>query len=179
MATTKQIEANRRNARLSTGPKTLGGRFRSSLNATKHGAYGKKILTPDENDAELAELERKYVAHYKPCSPLELHDVRQLAVMDWRLQRYGRLEAEILMLHGYERELENGTQSFEFAGSGWGMNHDCSKNRAVQAISQVENRLRRHFVVMKAKLDAELEKRIQEGELFVPNSIAKMVQASN
>jgi len=179
MATLKQIEANQRNARLSTGPKTRGGRFRSSLNATKHGAYGKKFLTPDENDDELAELERKYVAHYRPCSPLELHDVRQLAIMDWRLQRFGRLEAEILTLHGYEREHENGKTSFEFAGAGWGINHDCAKNRAVQAVSQIENRLRKHFYVMKAKLDAQLEKRIQEGDLLVPNSIAKMAAASN
>jgi len=99
--------------------------------------------------------------------------------MDWRLQRYGRLEAEALKLHGYELDLEKSGESFEFAGAGWGMIHDCSKSRAVQAISQVENRMRRHFVVMKAKLDEQLEKRIQQGELLVPNSIAKMAASSN
>ena len=82
-------------------------------------------------------------------------------------------------MHGYELDLEKSGESFEFAGAGWGMIHDCSKSRAVQAISQVENRLRRHFVVMKAKLDEQLEKRIQQGELLVPNSIAKMAAASN
>lgn len=37
MATQKQIEANRRNAQKSTGPKTHAGRSRSRLNALKHG----------------------------------------------------------------------------------------------------------------------------------------------
>jgi hypothetical protein len=179
MATLKQIEANRRNAGFSTGPKTPSGRFRSSLNATKHGAYSKKALTPDENEADLAKLERVYVAHYRPPSELELHDVRQLALLDWRLQRFGRLEAEILTLHGYEREHERGTEGFEYGGAGWGMAHDCSKARAVQAVSQVEHRLRRQFLALKAMLDAQLEERVKAGTLLLPNSLTKLVAASN
>jgi hypothetical protein len=37
MATEKQMAANRRNARRSTGPKSRLGKFRSSRNALKHG----------------------------------------------------------------------------------------------------------------------------------------------
>jgi hypothetical protein len=37
MATDKQIAANRRNAKKSTGPKTLAGRTKSSCNAFRHG----------------------------------------------------------------------------------------------------------------------------------------------
>jgi hypothetical protein len=90
------------------------GKFRTSLNATKHGAYSKNALTPDENDAYLAKLERMYVAHYRPPTELDLYDVRKLALLDWRLQRYGRLEAELLTLHGYEREHERGKEGFEY-----------------------------------------------------------------
>jgi hypothetical protein len=179
MATLKQIDANRRNARLSTGPKTSIGRFRSSLNATKHGAHSKNLLTPDENDADLARLERMYVAHYRPPSELELHDVRQLAALDWRLQRYGQMEAEILTLHGYEREHEQGTEGFEYGGAGWGMAHDCSKARGVQAVSQVENRLRRQFLAFRAMLDSQLEERVKAGTLLLPNSLTKLIAASN
>jgi len=179
MATFKQIEANRRNALSSTGPKTEAGKFRSSLNATKHGAYNKKFLLPDEQEADLARLERRYVAHYRPTSELERGHVLQLAALDWRLQRYGRLEAEILTLHGYERENESGGEGFEYCGAGWGMTHDCSKTRAVQAVSQVENRSRRQFHALKAVLDSQLEQRVKEGTLVVPKSLATLVAASN
>jgi hypothetical protein len=37
MATPAQIEANRRNARKSTGPKTAAGKAASSRNALTHG----------------------------------------------------------------------------------------------------------------------------------------------
>jgi hypothetical protein len=37
MATAQQIEANRRNAQQSTGPKTTRGKARARLNALKHG----------------------------------------------------------------------------------------------------------------------------------------------
>ncbi|MDD4052447.1 MAG: hypothetical protein PHR28_11200 [candidate division Zixibacteria bacterium] len=45
MATSKkQIRANRRNARLSTGPKSIEGKAISSRNSLKHGRYSKKRL---------------------------------------------------------------------------------------------------------------------------------------
>jgi hypothetical protein len=37
MASNRQIEANRSNAKRSTGPKTAGGKARSSQNALRHG----------------------------------------------------------------------------------------------------------------------------------------------
>lgn len=37
MPSSRKIEANRANARRSTGPRTAGGRLRASLNALKHG----------------------------------------------------------------------------------------------------------------------------------------------
>jgi len=44
MATLRQIEANRRNSELSTGPRTEEGKARSSQNALKHCVYAKDIL---------------------------------------------------------------------------------------------------------------------------------------
>lgn len=145
----------------------------------KHGAYSKKVLTPDEHDTELARLESDYVAHYHPASELELRDVRQLAILDWRLQRYGRMEAEILEFHGYEREHENGNETFEYGGAGWAMTHDCTKSRSIQAVSQVENRLRRQFLTLKAQLDLKLERRLKEGVLLYPIGVTNMGGASN
>ena len=48
-ATQKQIDANRRNAQHSTGPKTEAGKGRASLNAWRHGLTGQVATMPHED----------------------------------------------------------------------------------------------------------------------------------
>jgi len=48
MATDKQIKANRRNAKLSTGPITAEGKAKSSRNALKHGFTANEAISPEE-----------------------------------------------------------------------------------------------------------------------------------
>ncbi len=43
MTTAAQLEANRRNALRSTGPRTEQGKRRSSMNATRHGFTGRLV----------------------------------------------------------------------------------------------------------------------------------------
>ena len=52
MATQKQIEANRRNARKSTGPRSASGKKRASRNALKHG-----LTTPISGAVVTREIE--------------------------------------------------------------------------------------------------------------------------
>jgi hypothetical protein len=52
MATDKQIQANRRNARRSTGPRTAAGKSISSRNAFRHGL----TLVQETDEATLAEI---------------------------------------------------------------------------------------------------------------------------
>ena len=49
MASNKKILANRKNSLKSTGPKTVNGKFKSSLNSIKHGLYAEKIAVIGEN----------------------------------------------------------------------------------------------------------------------------------
>jgi hypothetical protein len=46
----KKLQANRRNAQKSTGPKTPEGKARSSRNAIKHGLLAQQILIDDDDD---------------------------------------------------------------------------------------------------------------------------------
>src|SRR4051812_48255932 len=48
VTTQVQIEANRRNAALSTGPRTDEGKERSRRNALKHGLAGRGIVLPED-----------------------------------------------------------------------------------------------------------------------------------
>ncbi len=49
MANQKQIEANRRNARRSTGPRTAAGKAISKNNAVKHGVLSSNAVSAYED----------------------------------------------------------------------------------------------------------------------------------
>ena len=60
MTSQKQIEANRRNAQKSSGPKTIQGRSISRMNALKHGLLAEQVVVPGEDFEEFATLRQKY-----------------------------------------------------------------------------------------------------------------------
>ena len=51
--TEKQLDANRRNALQSTGPRTLEGADASKLNAFRHGLRAVQTVVPGENSGGL------------------------------------------------------------------------------------------------------------------------------
>src|ERR1039457_835576 len=69
MSTLRQIEANRRNARKSTGPASVTGQAVSSMNALKTGIHAKSLILPTEKLADLEELIEEYCRHHQPVSP--------------------------------------------------------------------------------------------------------------
>src|SRR5262245_8794539 len=98
---TQQIDANRRNAQKSTGPRTPEGKARSALNALSHGLLAKEAVLQDENEAEFNALLDAYIGHHQPATPQEEFYVREMACCDWRLRRSLRTETSL-----YERALD-------------------------------------------------------------------------
>ena len=100
MATRKQIRANRRNARKSTGPRTEAGKAASSANALSHGltAAGTVVL-PEEEPEEFERLRQGVIADLAPAGTLQQALAQRVAQLLWRLDRVARLEAE-LFAHG-------------------------------------------------------------------------------
>ena len=96
MASKRQIEANRNNARQSTGPRTSAGKQRSSQNALQHGLLAKQTVIPGEDPADFEALLSSYEDTFQPTNPVEDALVRQIADADWRLQRISRLETAFL-----------------------------------------------------------------------------------
>src|SRR5215469_865668 len=86
----RKIEANRRNAQHSTGPKTDEGKARSSQNSMTHGIFVTKFLngaTP-ETVAEIEELAAGLRDYYKPQGIVEEILVQKIVV---ETARYGRV----------------------------------------------------------------------------------------
>jgi hypothetical protein len=99
MATQKQIEANRRNAQKSTGPKTVEGKAKSRFNALQHGMTAKVAVLPHEDNFSYEELRRTTIESYQPANGAELMLVDLIAINYWRLLRARRVETAMMDLH--------------------------------------------------------------------------------
>ena len=95
MPSSFQLQANRRNAQLSTGPRTDAGKAASSRNAVKHNLTGATFaILPGEDVDAFERLAREYRDEWKPKSPHELFLVNRMVQARWRLDRIARMEAE-------------------------------------------------------------------------------------
>src|ERR1700743_286005 len=87
MSSLRQIEANRRNARLSTGPVTDEGKRRSRQNALRNGLTAETVITALEDAEDYAAFELAVTADYDAQSAVERELVLRLASLLWRLRR--------------------------------------------------------------------------------------------
>ena len=87
-----QLEANRRNAARSKGPKTAEGKQRSRGNALKHGMTGAGVVLSDEDAGEVATLAGELEAEMKPSGNLGRILVHRVAVMAVRLDKCSRYD---------------------------------------------------------------------------------------
>ncbi len=117
----RKIEANRRNARKGTGPKTAAGKRRVSRNAIKHGFFSKYLLVQHRDGKE---SQREYDDFYagirkdfQPVGWLEGLWVEKIAVWSWRLRRLLRCETgqidRALAEHSYELQQAKGADLAE------------------------------------------------------------------
>src|ERR1700756_4130716 len=93
MSSFRQIEANRRNARLSTGPVTEEGKNRSRRNAVRHGLTAETVIDALEDAEDYAAFEMAVTADYDAQSTVEKELGLRLASLVWRLRRATAIEA--------------------------------------------------------------------------------------
>ena len=96
MISDKQLQANKRNAQKSTGPKTAEGKMISSKNATTHGLLSNHVVIKDEKACEFQEFCNLMTDYFKPVGILEQLLVNRISASFWRLNRAGRIEVEML-----------------------------------------------------------------------------------
>jgi len=89
----RKIEANRRNAGKSTGPRTPAGKAASAQNARTHGALSTQAISACEDHEAFESLCAAFHAQYNPQSPLECTLVDKLTLAVWRDRRLAIAES--------------------------------------------------------------------------------------
>ena len=92
MTSQARIDANRKNALLSTGPKTEAGKEASRRNATKHGLSGLGIVLPEAEEAAVADRLKVWSAEYGDLLPHQVWALEELVRESVRIDRCNREE---------------------------------------------------------------------------------------
>jgi hypothetical protein len=98
MATARQTEANRLNAKKSTGPKTAAGIKVSRMNALKHGLSSVHTILLHEDPTEYHEMRASLLDTWKPANAQEMMLVDCIAAGWLAMQRTGRFESAMFTL---------------------------------------------------------------------------------
>jgi len=157
MATIKQINANRKNALLSKGPKTDLGKLNSSKNSLKHGLTAKQLVIGED----LKEFE-KYRDHMiealKPEGILEEQVVFKIIEVGFRIRRIGGIEAGIynqeILHHEIDEYKQKMAEKIEFKDQelvqssdrsinlkGLAFARDCKYGSAILKLNTIEDKL--------------------------------------
>jgi len=98
MTSFRQIEANRRNALQSTGPKTEDGKRQSRRNALRHGLTAETVIDGLEEIEDYRAFEAAVIADYDAHTAVERELVLRLASLLWRTRRIIAIETDLLRI---------------------------------------------------------------------------------
>jgi hypothetical protein len=96
MTSFRQIAANRRNARESTGPITQEGKQRSRCNAVRHGLTAETVIGALEDAEDYQAFEAAVAAGFDAETAVERELVLRLASLLWRLRRATAIDTGLL-----------------------------------------------------------------------------------
>jgi hypothetical protein len=113
MASQAQIDANRRNAQKSTGPRTPEGKARSARNALKHGlaSISPHAFLAVEDKLAFDRLLQGYILTYQPQHADEVDLLVDAAYCKWRQQRIWNVDTQLIEMavaehqHDLQRKL--------------------------------------------------------------------------
>ena len=98
MTSFRQIEANRRNAQLSSGPVSEEGKRRSRRNAVRHGLTAETVIDALEDAEDYTACEAAVTADYDAASAVQRELILRLASLLWRLRRATIIESGLFKI---------------------------------------------------------------------------------
>ena len=103
----KKIDANRKNAQKSTGPKTKEGKAKSAMNSIKYGIYSDQFLIKGEKKEDLDEYSNDLINWLNPSNPVLFDIVSQIIFSGWAARRYMIVESKIINTTPVEEKKES------------------------------------------------------------------------
>jgi hypothetical protein len=94
MSSQRKLDANRRNAKSSTGPKTQAGKKQVRLNALKHGFFAKDLIIEQKYKSEVDELHLDIFSQMMPKTALQRIAFKEVTFCAWRCEIAARLEVQ-------------------------------------------------------------------------------------
>jgi len=174
MSSNEKVTANRKNAALSTGPKTAKGKAVVAANALVHGLTAKTALLPGESLAAFNELKVGFLSALAPATAIEAYLCEMLVTTAWRLQRVPAIETDLVykahisdrtsLQMPYERD-----EALEaLAQEATGYFADRYEGARMERVQRYETSLQRSFYRVLAELRKEQDRRLQLNAMDLP-----------
>jgi len=96
MASQRKVEANRKNANRSTGPRTQRGKENSKHNALKEGVFSRRLNIQEDDRADYEALRSDLFAQLKPFTALQQVIADAIVTAAWRCSQALQREARQL-----------------------------------------------------------------------------------
>ena len=157
-ASQRRIEANRKNAQASTGPRTPQGKEASSQNAVAHGLTARNILLAGEDSADFLRLRAEAFAELQPRGVLERELTDQIVDTLWRSRRVPLFEKALVASLGYVAKKE----AFMLDGIGAGLDGSETPKRAreIRLGRVIERFLSGDFVGKLSRYETNLQRQL-------------------
>ena len=159
--------ANQRNAKKSTGPKTLNGKKRSSMNAITHGVFCQEVCILKEDRPLFVELRREFIGTLKPQNLLELSFVDAVIETHWKLRRM-RITEALAHEHELREHLKEEKKDFDKEMQSKSDPDYCAVVAAMKMMDREPDNLEK-YTRLQQRLQSMVHRNLKELRLFREN----------
>ncbi len=177
MISEKQLEANRRNAQRSTGPRTEEGKKASALNARRHNLTGQVTAMTDADRIMHDAFSASLVESLAPEGAMETQLAQRIATDSWRLNRLSAIEDNLYALGHSAHSDDIETEHPEIHAALTAAKVFQEESKQLQLLTLYEQRINRNIQKNLATLQALQAARIAKREAEMKEA-KKLLQLS-
>ena len=177
MISEKQLEANRRNAQRSTGPRTEEGKKVSALTARRHNLTGQVTAMTDADRIMHDAFSASIVESLAPEGAMETQLAQRVATDSWRLNRISAVEDNLFALGHNAKSDETETEDPEIHAALTAAKVFKEESKQLQLLTLYEQRINRNIQKNLAMLQALQVTRVAKREAEM-NEAKKLLQLS-